>query len=357
MTAETLLSLIYCALVVLVLLWGFILYSIIYRKYRKRKLLEIEETFADILSRHLYGNDSKEISFIEIQRTFREIKITEEHPANVQYLIDLMIRTQRSFLGKNHDRVRTLYDQIPPYKASFKKTQNKHWYMRARGLREIYEMNQNQYAPYIARFRNDPNIYIRREAQIALVVFLGWESLRFLPFLTRRIELWQQIKIVEKLHDLFPEPKLEYLQDTDKISNDDGRELIMRIIRKYELQEKTGYIIDHLKAETFNLRETAIYCLTSFELDPCQLEQVKKVFPDLDNLQQQKQVLNLIARCSEVDDVPFYLDLLKTSHDLLKLNVAEILWNKGYVEEVKQFYLEQYEFEPVPSENKKTTIL
>lgn len=350
MTAGTLFTLIYGALLVLFLLWGFILYSVIYRKYRKRKLLLIEDTFADILSRHLYGNGTEEISYIEIQRTFRKIKITEDYPENVQYLIDLMIRTQRSFLGKNHDRIRTLYDQIPPYKASFKKTQNKHWYVRARGVREIYEMNQTQYAPYIARFRNDPNVFIRREAQIALVVFLGWESLRFLPFLTKRIELWQQIKIVEKLHDLFPEPKLEYLMDMDKISNDDGRELIMRIIRKYEIQEKSDYIIDNLTAETFNLRETAIYCLSSFRLNSVQLSQVKELFPELDNLQQQKQVLNLIVKSSEVDDVPFYLNLLETSHDLLKLNVAEILWNKGYVEEVKQFYLQQYEYEPVSSE-------
>lgn len=343
MMTQPLLLLIYLALGILILIWSLIAGSLLYRKWRQKKIKRIEMTFADLVSRHLYdAAAAQEVTFLQIQRIFRKIGINDSNPNNVQFLIDLMIRTQRSLLGKNNDRIKLLYDQIPPYKASYRKTLNKDWYIKARGIRELYEMNQSQYTVHVAKFKNDSNVFVRREAQIALVVFLGWESLRFLPYLTRKIELWQQIKIVEKLHDLYSEPKVEYLKKIYDVQNEHGRQLVMRIIRKYHLQEEADYIISQLSHKSFELRETAIYCLSSFTLNEIQLEQVKNIFPELENLQQQKQVLKQIVASSQTDDVPFYLKILNSSHDMLKLNVAEILWNKGYVEEVQQFYLDQY---------------
>src|SRR5690606_36061895 len=115
------------------------------------------------------------------------------------------------------------------------------------------------------------------------VVFLGWKSLRFLPYLERNLELWQQIKIVEKLHDLYPNPQVRFIKKAYDIKNDFGRELIMRIIRKYELHEEVDFIISHLSHPSFDVKETAIYCLSSFPLHQHQLEQIKSQFPHLNN--------------------------------------------------------------------------
>ena len=66
--------------------------------------------------------------------------------------------------------------------------------LKARGIREIYEMDQEQHIKRLIQERNNKNIFVRREAQIAMVIFLGWESFRFLPYLKREMTLWQQIK-------------------------------------------------------------------------------------------------------------------------------------------------------------------
>lgn len=323
---------------VLLLLWVLIAFNIGYRNYREKKLASIENTFADIVSKHLYGSASEKLSFIEIQRTFRKMGITRKNPENVQYLIDLMIRTQRSLLGRNYSKVEELYKKIPPYRASFRKTQDRRWYIRARGIREIYEMNQRGYTAYVAKFRDDPDVYIRREAQIALVVFLGWESLRFLPYLTKEIELWQQIKIVEKLHDLYPEPQIQYIRKCYEVEHDHGKTLLMRIIRKFGLVEELDFIITNLSHESFEIRETAIYCLRSFQLKPSRLTVVKSAFQGLKNLQQQRQVLALIEQSSPIADVGFYLDILSYhSSDFIKLKVSEVLWNSGYEDLVLEY--------------------
>lgn len=342
MEAEQLQFAIIVAIGILLGLWGSIAYSLFFRRFRRKKLYEIEATFAEVLSNYLYGTNPEEIDSILIQREFRKIGITEKNPENVQYLIDLMLRTQQMLLGRNHFRLRQLYVQLPPYRASYKKTLSTKWHIQARGIREIYEMNQIQYTSYIARFRDHPNLFVRREAQIAMVVFLGWESLRFLPYLSRNIELWQQIKIVEKLHDLYPIPKVEYLKNAYNTKNSFGRELIMRIIRKYHLTGEVDFLITHLSHFSFEVRETAIECLSSFTLDLVQLEQVKTNFPKLDSLQQQKQVLDIIGRSTPQLDLPFYLNLLYGEGEMLKLRVAEILWTHGFMDRVQQYYEDQY---------------
>ena len=152
-------------------------------------------------------------------------------------------------------------------------------------------MNQSQYFDEIFKYRNDKNIYVRREAQIALVVFLGWESLRFLPYLKRNMTLWQQIKIVEKLYDLYPKPELKWLHRAYKTEKLFGKKLLMRIIRKYELHAETGFIIDNLNHEDYEVRETAIYCIQTFAVSSSTMDYIKSLYDDIPNATQQGQLL------------------------------------------------------------------
>ncbi len=326
---------------VLVIYWISITVSLIYRKRRTKRLLKIEYTFADIVSRYLYDDPDNPLTLNEITTTLRDVGIKPKNKNNIQFLIRLMIRTQRTILGGNFSKIQKLYAQIPPYGVSIKKISSWSWYRKARGIREIYEMNQSQYFDEIFKYRNDRNIYVRREAQIALVVFLGWESLRFLPYLQRNMTLWQQIKIVEKLFDLYPKPELKWLHKAYKTEKLFGKKLIMRIIRKYELHGEIGYIIDNLNHEDYEVRETAIYCIRTFAVSSSKMQYIKELYDDIPNATQQGQLLNYIFENSEID-LDFYLKQLYGNNDDLKLSIAEILWNNGHKEKVQEFYYQQY---------------
>ena len=326
---------------ILVIYWISITVSLIYRKNRTARLSKIENTFADIVSRYLYNDPENPISLTEITRTLRDVGIKEKNKNNIQFLIRLMIRTQRTIVGSNFYKLQKLYAQIPPYGVSVKKISSWNWYRQARGIRELYEMNQSQYFDEIFKYRNDRNIYVRREAQIALVVFLGWESLRFLPYLKRNMTLWQQIKIVEKLYDLYPKPELKWLHRAYKTDRLFGIKLLMRIIRKYELHAEIGYIVDHLNHDDYEVRETAIYCIKTFAVSSSTMEYIKNLYDDIPDATQQGQLLDYIYENSEID-LDFYLKQLYGSNDELKLSIAEILWNNGYKEKVQEFYYQQY---------------
>lgn len=326
---------------ILVIYWISIVISMVYRRVRVSRITQIEHTFADIVSRYLYNDPVNPLTISEINDTLKSVGIKSRNKNNIQYLISLMIRTQRTILGENYAKIKKLYTQIPPYNASYSKITSWDWYRRARGIREIYEMNQSQYVDDIVKFQNHRNIFVRREAQIAMVVFLGWESFRFLPYLKRNMTLWQQIKIVEKLYDLHPKPELKWLKKAYKTDKLFAKKLIMRVIRKFQLHSEIDFILEHLRHEDYEVRETAIYCLQTFAVSSKRMKFIKQVYEEVENPAQQAQLLTYIYTNSDID-IDFYLQQLYGTNDELKLNVAEILWNNGYKEKVQEFYYEQY---------------
>jgi hypothetical protein len=346
MTEEILIRVILVLLLLLVVLWVSIALSLYSKKRRQKHLQRIEEAFSESISRYLYPMPGEETDVVTIQKKFRILGITSAKRANVQFIIDLMIRTQRSLLGRNHLKLQDLYERIPPYKASYNKLKSRKWYVKARGIREIYEMGQNRYINSVLKCRNHRNVFVRREAQIAIVVFMGWESLRFLPYLKREMELWQQIKIVEKLHYLYPEPNLNYLRKAYDSDKPYASELVMRIIRKFRLSSEVDYILRFINSVDFDRRETAIYCISSFALDERRLNNVKYKFLNIPNTEQQMQLLKYIEQHPSPPDLAFYKLALQTCNDIIKLRTAEILWNNGYKEEVQKFYYEQYTKQP-----------
>jgi len=348
MIVSTLFTVITFLLFCLIGLWIMIGISLIYRKRRTKKLLQIENVFAELISCYLYPLPGEKMEVFQIQRQFRELGIVEGKPKNVQYLQDLMLRTQATFIGDNYNKIEIFYTQIPPYRASLQKLRSKKWYIKARGIREIYQMDQEQYIKEILKERNNKNIYVRREAQIAMVVFLGWESLRFLPYLKWEMTLWQQIQIVEKLWYLYPQPDLKRLRKSYTSEKKYANELIMRIIRKFDLREEIDYIIRFLDDPNFDTRESAVYCISSFEPGEEQLRAIKSKLFNIPNTEQQRQLVKYISSLPVDVDLTFYSELLHRGNDVIKLSAAEVLWNKGYVKEVQDFYYRQYSYQPTP---------
>lgn len=266
-----------------------------YNKVRKKQLARIEMVFARQISLFLYPPSGIQPHFLQVQRALRKVGIKESKPRNIQFVIKLMIRTQRALGGENQDKLNTLYSQIPPYRASYNKLCSKNWFSKARGIREIYEMNQRKYLHEIYLLRDHPNIYVRREAQIALVIFLGWESLRFLPYHTRKISLWQQIKIVEKLHDDSKIANVQYLRKSYKTTNPWALQLILRVIKKYEIQSEIPFVTRQLQHSHYEVREAAIYCLLSLSVKAPDLKrELHSLLESIPSASQKRQMMKYL---------------------------------------------------------------
>ena len=100
--AEKLLLLIQVLLVFLAMVWITIGFSLFYRKLRKSQLERIEHTFACEIGKFLYPPQGTTYSFLNVQRALQAVGAKPSNSSNIQYLIDLMIRAQRSMLGRNY---------------------------------------------------------------------------------------------------------------------------------------------------------------------------------------------------------------------------------------------------------------
>lgn len=161
------------------------------------------------------------------------------------------------------------------------------------------------------------------------------------------MSLWQQIKVVEKLFDLHKEPNPVLLRKAFNSEKPYANELIMRIIRKFDMKEDLHYIIGFLDSPVFDTRESAIYCISSFNLDPDQMKEVQRKFFLIPNIEQQVQLLKYLNRISKEKDLEFYKSLLYLDSDVIKLTSAELLWNNGFKKEVQDFYYQQYKMDLV----------
>ena len=69
---------------------------------------------------------------------------------------------------------------------------------------------------------------------------------------------------------------------------------------------EVDYILSFLDHENFDRRETAIYCISSFDLEAEKLEQVKDRFFRIPNTEQQVQLLKYIHRILHRTDLDFF---------------------------------------------------
>ncbi|WP_127845647.1 hypothetical protein [Psychroflexus aestuariivivens] len=336
---ELLVLAIFIALAVLVLILLLMCFRLISAYFKTKYHKKLKAFVADVISEHLYG-DIDEHHFLEIQRQMKQLGVDEKHPKRVELYVDLMIDAGGLFIGESHEKINLLYQKLPPYNFSYNRTKQRKWYNKAEGIREIYEMNQKQHAKHIIKFRNHKNIYVRREAQIGILIFMGWSSLRFLAYLKNTITLWQQIKIVEKLSDYYPEVEIEQLEKAinhPEITNS-GIELLIRIIRKFNIEEYISFVIHQMQSEVYDVREVAISCLGSFDLTNEHLDQIKINFAAIPEDFHKILILEILSQYDIGSNKDFFKSQLTARDYMVKLTAAKHLWNSGFTGEVENHF-------------------
>lgn len=174
-----------------------------YLAIRKKHYLlkkKVEDFFDQWLSNMLIDDFSGGIA-IEIPEELKDIR---KNSIARQYAIDQLINTKKNLIGVAARNVIYLYQQLGLKSSSLRKFNSRIWYKKAKGIYELYMMDQKDMKDIILRYTNSSNEYIRVEAQTAVLAFAGFEGLSFLDTLTRPMNNWQQVKLLEQLQPLDP---------------------------------------------------------------------------------------------------------------------------------------------------------
>ena len=261
---------------------------------------------------------------IEIPRKFYRLL---EDPKARQVAIDELTRCKKNFSGLVAENIVALYNQLGLREDSLEKMQNKRkWYLQARGIQELYLMDQKNLLTKIYRETNSKNEYVRYEAQIAIIYMTGFKGLRFLDVISYPLSLWQQIKLLEQLR-LFG--KKEDLSDRlpawFQSQNETVVVFALRLAAEYQQYSVKDDIMNCLVHPSDAVRTRAI--LTLITLADEQTPFILTGYFSKEGFENQVHILNSLLTMATDEQAVFLEKLLDAPDNIIKLKAAVVLAN------------------------------
>ena len=275
-------------LIVLIILWGLLMRAIRINNASKENQLFLEKRaavgFATILQRA--GKEKMEnLSWIYPYYNTNE---------KLWLFSSVLVKSLGLLHGNKTEAIREFSSNIGFTEIVNKKMASSDWYENVMAIRLSHELGLRQNLDIITSFSSHPHISVRQEVQIALVVFLGWESLDVLALNEHPISHWQQIRIIKKLEKSHPVPNTTPLQRAILTSNPQILALLIRIIANFKITEYKDFIITQLESKDLKTVNLALKILPMFESNSFDVW-IKLCQINKDNMLDKNPVLSTIS--------------------------------------------------------------
>jgi uncharacterized protein (UPF0128 family) len=267
MDDQLLLSIIKGTLLLIISLWIAIIFSIEYRRLTKRKRRIIKKSYILFLSANFLQKESK----------FNKAKHPYLFLESSFFLIADYLAAIKDFFKVSDNK--WLTHTISNEKISKKLNRDlyrNNWFLKTRALWLSYELDIPLNIEKTIKLSNHHRVHTRREAQISLIRFLGWKALHQLTLVKYPISLWQQIRIIEKLHYYHPNPDLDQLNECMQSNILKINELTLRIIQSFQIEEGKPFIFKCLSASNLEITKLALKISTEFTWTKSELLKIEK---------------------------------------------------------------------------------
>ena len=172
-------------------------------------------------------------------------------------LINQLISIYKTMSGKAAQNLRDIYlnHNLPQY--SLQKLNSWRWYIKAKGIQELADMDCEEANDEIKKYSNHPIALLRTESQTALVKLANFDALRFLDDTTYPISEWQQLKFLHILSN----KEISNLPDFSKwlkSSNDTVVIFSLKLIRHFLSIKDSGNVEIALTHRSLKVRVQAV---------------------------------------------------------------------------------------------------
>lgn len=281
---------IFFLITILILLWGLIIYNI-----KKNKILERENI---VFEKKIIQGIITTYSKLEVEATKNKLKRLKKHikkdPETLWKSARIFVKINRVVKFSKEEQFQEIFKYLGIKGVLKKKIKDKDWYIKAKAIWLSYEFELEGNLQMVIPYRDVENTLVRREAQIALVSFIGWKSLVFFPYVTRPMSLWQQIRIIEKLEETTNKLDLQYLDKALLSKNEKVKELLIRVIKNFKLEQYKYYIIDQLFSDNTRLVDVAFETLKNLEITKKEIKGIKSRFLEKTIENQRMDIFNYL---------------------------------------------------------------
>lgn len=284
------------------------------KRFRAKEALNeiIDDWISDLLS-------EDEIIELNVPATLRKVI---KKPVYRQFLTDKLVTIKKNISGSSGRNIEVVYIESGLKDDSIKKMNTHTWHIKAKGIYELYMMDQRGMYNDILKYTNHNNKFVRREAQAAIIGFAGFEGLVFLDTLTNPLLEWQQLKLIEQL-------QTENLTGLDNLplwlqsENKYVVQFALKLTDIYQQFDAHDVVANCLTDEAEKIRRLAIKTLGNIST-PETAGLLRKQY-EFETVANKRMILVQLGEIGNEDDITFLEEKLVETDDQIKLEAVRAL--------------------------------
>lgn len=299
------------------------------RKVRsENKIKKIEGEYQNLLAQYLFDEVAEKEAFDKLK------SISDTFRRNI--LLDELMKLSKDISGEVLDKLKSLYFALDLDYDSYRKIENRRWYIKVKGLRELTRMKTYKAKPKIEKFLNSKNSTLRAEAQLALIELNEEDPYYFLDKLEQTFLPWEQLNV----HVMMQRYSYE-IPDFSRWLMSKNESVVLfaiEMIRVHRQIMNAPKIIRFFNHPNPLLKEASI--ITAGELGYIEVvPEIIKVYPDVEN-EYKVIILRTMQRLADDGNKDFLKSILDSdAPQYIKLDAAKALFAigiKGQIE-LKQY--------------------
>lgn len=321
---------------VIQLLWAmsatllFVMISLIsYLKYLRGRLRTkeriqkvYEKKYESDLIAYLYsGLEEVDIS-AEQQKIVDYLKKCAKNKLKRKLIISTFLKLRNEISGETADAIQRLYYQTGLLNYATSKLKHKKWNVVAKGIKELTQFEVKEVHDKVILQINHPKKEVRKEIQMYLVKLFHFDGLDFLNILTTQLSEWDQIQLLEILHN-FENQKIPDITGWLVSSNNSVALFALKLAKIYNQYEAKNVIINLLRHEDIAIRIEAIDVLSHMGI----IEAVAILKNDFHhrNIEEQIAFFKLMENMHDSSDISFVSQFINHESFEIKVSVMKIL--------------------------------
>ncbi|WP_157493553.1 hypothetical protein [Draconibacterium sediminis] len=288
------------------------------RKNQKERFERIYgKMYEEVVMDYIFGNIDWEKARIKLKKI--------KNKANRRILISVLMNFKANFKGELESFIPEIYLKLNLQKDSLKLAKSRYSHKKVKGIMELTHLYPQGAKGLIKTLINDPNDYVRTEAQIAYVTLNADRPFSFFDNLKQPFAKWAQLSVFYLIRlNQIPVPAFaRYLS----FKHYNIRNFSLKMITFFQQLEDVSEVIKMVESDMEETRFLAYKAINDLRLYDSR-ELIKKKF-DGETKRNKLEILKAFKNIGDTDDFAFLEEVMKTGSTLLKLEACRSAYYMG----------------------------
>ncbi|WP_319481534.1 hypothetical protein [uncultured Draconibacterium sp.] len=295
-----------------------VLFTLNYTIKRKNQKGRFERIYGkmyeEVIMDYIFGNIDWEKALIKLKKI--------KNKANRRILISVLMNFKANFKGELENFIPEIYLKLNLQKDSLKLAKSRHSHKKVMGIMELTHLYPQGAKGMISTLINDPNDYVRTEAQIAYVTLNNENPFSFFDNLKQPFAKWAQLSVFYLIRlNQIPVPAFARFLS---FKHYNIRNFSLKMITFFQQLEDVSEVIKMADSEMEETRFLAYKAINDLRLYDSR-ELIKKKF-DGETKRNKLEILKAFKNIGDTDDFAFLEEVMISGSISLKLEACRSVY-------------------------------